>query len=118
MIVDETGNVSCHIQPNVPASMKENFHATEIVATSKKLFCCKFPCQCGCQRTEQVVCVHILEWLFLVSVLLHDNSTENALLGLNASLIWSNWILPMRIMNNGCIEEQIVDAEKTYGPYP
>ena len=77
----------------MPASMKSKTYTPSIVATSNDVLCCKCTCQCGSQKGERVLCVHILPLLFLLTLFLFEHLAEHMLLEFAACLnaeIWEN----------------------------
>ena len=82
LVLDGEGDVGVRIGSDVPASMKNNIYATEVVATARHLLCCKCTCQCGSQDTQNITCVHILVLLYLLTMLLMEDLAEHLLIAL------------------------------------
>jgi hypothetical protein len=96
MLIKHGDEIGLHIETAIPASMRQNVYKTGIVATANDLLCCKCTCECGSQKEQRIVCVHILAVLYLLTLLLFEALAESMLLEFSACLgaaIWdeSKW---------------------------
>jgi hypothetical protein len=71
--------------------MKASVYHSEIVVTPTKILCCKCTCHCGNQGSEQIICVHNLPLLILLTALLFETLAENLLFDLAACLQGDTW---------------------------
>ena len=83
-IITHNGHFGIEITSPMPASMKKMTYYPSIAATSNDILCCKCTCICGSQEDQQVVCVHNIPLLFLLTLLLFDHLAEHMLLELAA----------------------------------
>ena len=97
MLILHEGDIGIHMNLSIAASMKKNVYNPEIVAITNAIMCCKCTCQCGSQNKEQILCVHILPLIFLMSLLLFEDLAEHMLLELSVCMsadIWDQTVWP------------------------
>ncbi len=90
-LIDHHGKIGIHVSSEIPASMKASVYHSEIVVTPTKIVCCKCTCHCGSQANEQIICVHNLPLLVLLTSLPFEALAENLLCDLAACLRGDTW---------------------------
>ena len=84
--IKEACDIGIDITHKIPAIMKDCYYIVKTAFTKDKLLWCECTCECSVGINEQIICLHSLVPVFLITLLLCEGLAEYFLLELSTRL--------------------------------